>query len=299
MLYNSLSIFLLLSYEASCLSISNQRGDAFQAGQLPFSFFIEPLNLAFMNDYGGTYQIELNTSTLCGDEVISNYDSGTGAGDDNVSLSEMLRDIDNHAPDTEWVRDLALSALEHSLEAAITQWNRCHANLVWYSAGQTFVGAGRIFPEPLTAVDRGTYIKAGNKGAITANMIKGLGTGIAVGLSLTSTVLCESDAKMKTGAVAASVSTVLLFILGALVDWVKNQGSLDGSDAAMLKLFGEWSRLALVKTGQTPNSCYDPKESLDMAKRWISEDNLLYRRYGLVSERHLEGLGERSKRCGV
>lgn len=302
MLYTQISLFLALSYGASSLSTRHQRGDALQARQLPFSFFTQPLNLAFVDDYGGTYAVELNTSTLCGDEVIANYDSGTGAGDASVTLLTMLRDIDNHNSDTEWVRNLALSALEQSLEAAITQWNRCHGNLIWHSAGESFVGTGWILPAPVlpvTTVNQGTYIKDANKGAITANMIKGFGTAVTVGLGLTSTLLSDPDAKMKTGAVAGSVSVVLLFILGALVDWVKNQGSLDGSDAAMLKLFAEWSRLALGKTGQTVNSCDDPNKSLDFAQRHIGEDNFLYRHYGLVSKKQLEGLGERSKSCGV
>ena len=304
MLYSQFSLFLALSYGASSLSISNQRRDALQAGQLPLSFFTQPLNLEFVDDYGGTYAIELNTSTLCGDEVVANYDSSTGAGDASVTLSTMLQDIDNHNSDTEWVRNLALSALEDSLEAAITQWYRCHGNPIWHAVGESFVGTSRILPipapvVPLTAVNQGDYIKAANKGAITANLIKGVGIGVTVGLGVTSTLLSDPNAKMKTGAVAGSVSVVLLFILGALVDWVKNQGSLDGSDAAMLKLFAEWARLALGKTGQTVNSCDDPKKSLEFAQRYISADNYLYRHYGMVSEEQLESLGERSKSCGV
>lgn len=97
-------------------------------------------------------------------------------------------------------------------------------------------------------IDRGEWIKEGNRDAITATMIKGTATLLATSLNLTSIHLSDAEAKLVTSAVAASVSTVLLFLLGAITDWAKGQGSRDKSDAALIKMFAKRSKTTLKQS---------------------------------------------------
>ncbi|KAL8847516.1 MAG: hypothetical protein Q9221_007444 [Calogaya cf. arnoldii] len=94
-------------------------------------------------------------------------------------------------------------------------------------------------------------------------MIKGSGTFIAVALSLTSVHSSDPDTKFITSSVAGSVSVVQLFLLNALTDWAKGQGSLNKKDAAIIKFFSEWSKTALEKAGDEKLACPELKD-LDM-----------------------------------
>lgn len=256
-------------------------------GQLA-NFYQSAHNFWFKDEYGGRYSVELDAETLCGDEIISNYfsaSSGDSNADRSTTLAHMLQDFDAGSKSSAY--DSALDALEAAQSSAFNQLSAC--NELSYDGTTTIRNS---------AADRHNWIKAANNGSITATMIKGTGTVITAGLSLTATFLSDQEAKLVTSAIAGGVATVLLFILNAIVEWVKNQGALDKSDAVILKTFAEWSRSTLVTTEQEL-MCYSTHDALENANQIVGQDSSSLGMFGLVSGDQVAGALRTSRSCGT
>ncbi|KAI4267511.1 MAG: hypothetical protein LQ337_008314 [Flavoplaca oasis] len=254
------------------------------------AFFSNPLDISFIDQYGGNYSIMLDTSTLC----YSTYISSSSESSDSTTIEQMLHDFDSWT--TEQAVDMALYNLEQAYSAAISEYFHC---TLPKEAGFSRVPDGSGISEITSPVDRGDWIKEGNKGAITANIIKGSGTLLAVSISLTSVLTANSEAKLGMSAFAASASTVLIFLLSAVTDWTKAQGSLDKSDAAIIKVFAGWSKSTLktIHDGGE-RTCYRTEASVDAAKTLNVEENSLSEGYGMVTRRQAQEL-RRTASCGI
>lgn len=88
---------------------------------------------------------------------------------------------------------------------------------------------------------------------------------------------------------AAGVSMVLLFILAAITEWVKGQGNLDKSDAAIIKIYSEWSRAALKAIGlENDEACPSTVEaSLAAAENIELQEVAVLDKYGLAKNKDI------------
>ena len=95
-----------------------------------------------------------------------------------MTLHEMLDDLD-----TEDALNSALDSLKGALKTAVRQYNSCSAKHPSYPTWSPLPQRQRLlFPRSSGSASQATYINAGNKGAITANMIKGTSGLIVLGL---------------------------------------------------------------------------------------------------------------------
>ena len=135
---------------------------------------------------------------------------------------------------------MAIYALRQAFSAAIEEYNHCIA-----PSDLDYLKKRDDLSDLQSPIDRGDWIKGGNKGVITTILINGIETLLAASFSLTSLLLPDPEPKLVTFAVAMKVSTVLLFLLGVVTDWAKVQGSLTKNDAVIIKTFAEWFKFIL------------------------------------------------------
>ncbi|KAL8871013.1 MAG: hypothetical protein Q9174_003071 [Haloplaca sp. 1 TL-2023] len=261
-------------------------------------FLSNPLDITFLDDDGGKYSIVLDTTTMCTSTYISNpnpFENQIG-----LTLGKLLDDFDRVT--TEAALDAAADALQEAFLAAKKEYYHYHCGAPPEFALAPTASTDPDSPSDLESpVDRGDWIKEGNRGAITATMVKGTGLLLATSLSVTSILLTDPETKLITSAVSASVSTVLLFLLGAITDWAKGQGSLNKSDAAIIKIFAEWSKstLGAVADRNDDPACYSTGTSINTAQTFSVRENPLYQDFGMVTRRQALELEAERASCGI
>ena len=191
-----------------------------------------------------TYEIKISRSF--GDNYpIKDYDPPYG-GNISTTLGQVLHDLNETNGYSDWPKYMVLSTLEQALGLLEPQLFPCIDPSSEEDLAKLFGTSSR---GPVSRA-----ITPANKGAITASLIKGTAASIGATLGITSIYLSDRDAKLTTTAVALGYNVILLFLLSEAVTWVKNQGYLDDTDVAILKIFGDWSITTLRKTNAVLDS---------------------------------------------
>ena len=270
--------FIALFHGAWSLVKGERHGKTLEPRQdFVSTFYTTPLeDISITTKYKTQFAIKLNTSTLCSNVVIANY----GAG--GATLDDLLRDLDKPGADT---TDFVLSAIIEVLDTAIEISHTCDK----------------------LASDDPALVTSTNTGTITVSLIKGDATSIVAGVGAVKSALKDPGPQLDEPAIAAGIVTGNVFVLNAVRDWIKEQGTLEKSDAVMLKLLAEWSRSTLAKAreehieqtyvcvqqGQLVQASH-----LGYLARFSVQKNPLYTQYGLLSGPELERRSVRERDNG-
>ncbi|KAL8995776.1 MAG: hypothetical protein Q9169_004564 [Polycauliona sp. 2 TL-2023] len=266
----------------------------FQSGSSwKIAFFDHPLDISFIDKYGGNYTIVLDTPTLCPSTQIS----ASSGYDDGLTLEQMLNDFDRGS--TQQAVNKALYSLKQAYAAAIDEWFRCTPP----TDGDFFrippangAGGGELTPP----VNRGDGISDANKGFFTAHIITAGGTLLAAAIGLTSVHASDPETKKVATYMAASATLVILYLLSAISEWSKGQGDLDKYDAALIRVVSGWAESAVKAiTDAGTWVCQSTSASLEHAAKLGSEWLAKKRDPGFATnEQAMEVIG-RGSNCPV
>lgn len=252
----TLMIFLTLQHHVSGLPAS-EGGTSSSSSLLHLDSHFDR-TITVRDRYGGNYKLSIDTNSVYTSARVANYQKAQSSEETTVTVAEMSNDIDNHRTMDE-ARDIAGDSLEKAYSEALSAYHSRNSQWCFENEDGCPPCSRHICPVSTsdTSETREESISSSaNKGALTATLIKGTGTVCAASISLTSTLSSDPDTKLVTGTIAASVSTVILFLLSAMIDWIKNSGRFEKTNAKIFKMWGEWTRSALEEVdASSEHSC--------------------------------------------
>ena len=241
------------------------------------TFFNNQLNLRFTGTDGIDYDINLDTHNMCGDDPVTEYITHDGQLI-NTTIAGMLKDLDDNTDPT-WAVDMAL----------------CPVNTALGNDGlavQAECGKGAQYDEGRTLL----AVAAENKKQLTAIVLKASAMHLACALTIAGIVVTPDASRIPVAISGAALATVGYFWFDNIVTWAKNQNAFTKSDAAIIRLLGQWGITAFQEAAnQIGQQCYST-DAVNSGIPALMQNNPLY---DLTPADSIEAVGDQLPACNV